>query len=57
MQVLTRIPRRAPPPAVDSDRLPATRVALHTVTLDDDVALLDAGPDRAAIIRAFACHG
>ncbi|MFJ8577698.1 asparaginase [Micromonospora sp. NPDC093277] len=42
VRLLTRPSRRAPLPAVDADRLAATRVALHTVTLDDDVALLDA---------------
>ncbi|MEU8261171.1 asparaginase [Micromonospora sp. NPDC048999] len=42
VRLLTRPPRRAPLPPVDADRLAATRVALHTVTLDDDVALLDA---------------
>ncbi|MFI7220504.1 asparaginase domain-containing protein [Micromonospora maritima] len=42
VRVLTRPPRHAPLPAVDRQRLAATRVALHTVTLDDDVALLDA---------------
>ncbi|GAA3741391.1 asparaginase domain-containing protein [Micromonospora maritima] len=42
VRVLTRPPRHAPLPAVDRERLAATRVALHTVTLDDDVALLDA---------------
>ncbi|MFG3300833.1 asparaginase [Micromonospora chersina] len=41
-RLLTRPPRHAPLPAVDRDRLAATRVALHTVTLDDDLALLDA---------------
>ncbi|QLQ39948.1 asparaginase [Micromonospora robiginosa] len=42
VRVLTRPPRHAPAPAVDRDRLVTTRVALHTVTLDDDVTLLDA---------------
>ncbi|SCF30816.1 L-asparaginase [Micromonospora viridifaciens] len=42
VRLLTRPSRRAPLPPVDADRLAATRVALHTVTLDDDVALLDA---------------
>ncbi|MGV9804738.1 asparaginase [Micromonospora chersina] len=42
VRLLTRPPRHAPLPAVDRDRLAATRVALHTVTLDDDPALLDA---------------
>ncbi|MEU2611687.1 asparaginase domain-containing protein [Micromonospora sp. NPDC007271] len=42
VRLLTRPPRRAPLPPVDADRLAATRVALHTITLDDDVALLDA---------------
>ncbi|MEU3455989.1 asparaginase [Micromonospora sp. NPDC006766] len=42
VRLLTRPPRRAPLPPVDADRLAATRVALHTVTLDDDVALLNA---------------
>ncbi|SBT68043.1 L-asparaginase [Micromonospora sediminicola] len=42
VRVLTRPPRHAPLPAVDRERLAATRVALHTVTLDDDVAVLDA---------------
>ncbi|MFU8871350.1 asparaginase [Micromonospora sp. SL4-19] len=42
VRLLTRPPRHAPLPPVDADRLTATRVALHTVTLDDDVALLDA---------------
>ncbi|MEU0153781.1 asparaginase [Micromonospora fulviviridis] len=42
VRLLTRPPRHAPLPPVDRDRLAATRVALHTVTLDDDLALLDA---------------
>ncbi|KAB1914579.1 asparaginase [Micromonospora sp. AMSO31t] len=42
VRLLTRPPRHAPLPPVDGDRLAATRVALHTVTLDDDPALLDA---------------
>ncbi|MET7967372.1 asparaginase [Micromonospora sp. NPDC005305] len=42
VRLLTRPPRHAPLPPVDRDRLAATRVALHTVTLDDDPALLDA---------------
>ncbi|MEU9741964.1 asparaginase [Micromonospora chersina] len=42
VRLLTRPPRHAPLPPVDRDRLAATRVALHTVTLDDDAALLDA---------------
>ncbi|MFE9203024.1 asparaginase [Micromonospora sp. NPDC007230] len=42
VRLLTRAPRRAPLPPADVDRLAATRVALHTVTLDDDVALLEA---------------
>ncbi|MGR6318014.1 asparaginase [Micromonospora soli] len=42
VRLLTRPPRHAPLPPVDADRLAATRVALHTVTLDDDPALLDA---------------
>ena len=42
VRLLTRPARHAPLPPVDRDRLAATRVALHTVTLDDDVALLDA---------------
>ncbi|MEV0004610.1 asparaginase [Micromonospora sp. NPDC050980] len=42
VRLLTRPPRHAPLPTVDRDRLDGTRVALHTVTLDDDVALLDA---------------
>ncbi|PTA44317.1 asparaginase [Micromonospora sp. RP3T] len=41
VRVLTRPPRHAPLPTVGRDRLAAVRVALHTVTLDDDVALLD----------------
>ncbi|SBT53555.1 asparaginase [Micromonospora auratinigra] len=41
VRVLTRPPRHAPLPPVDADRLAGTRVALHTVTLDDDPALLD----------------
>ncbi|MEU4368426.1 asparaginase [Micromonospora chersina] len=41
-RLLTRPPRHAPLPPVDRGRLAATRVALHTVTLDDDPALLDA---------------
>jgi L-asparaginase/Glu-tRNA(Gln) amidotransferase subunit D len=42
VRLLTRPPRHAPLPPVDRDRLAAARVALHTVTLDDDPALLDA---------------
>ncbi|MFU8850711.1 asparaginase [Micromonospora sp. SL1-18] len=42
VRLLARPPRRAPLSPVDADRLAATQVALHTVTLDDDVALLDA---------------
>ena len=42
VRLLTRPARHPPLPPVDLDRLAATRVALHTVTLDDDVALLDA---------------
>ncbi|MEU5525966.1 asparaginase [Micromonospora chersina] len=42
VRLLTRPPRHAPLPPVDRERLAATRVALHTVTLDDDPALLDA---------------
>ncbi|MFI2650409.1 asparaginase [Micromonospora fulviviridis] len=41
VRLLARPPRHAPLPPVDRDRLAATRVALHTVTLDDDLALLD----------------
>ncbi|MET8908524.1 asparaginase domain-containing protein [Micromonospora sp. NPDC004551] len=42
VRLLNRPPRHAPLPPVDPDRLAGTRVALHTVTLDDDPALLDA---------------
>ncbi|MCI4064912.1 asparaginase [Micromonospora sp. R77] len=42
VRLLTRPPRHAPLPPPAPDRLAATRVALHTVTLDDDVTLLDA---------------
>jgi L-asparaginase len=42
VRLLTRPPRHAPLPPVDAGRLAGTRVALHTVTLDDDGALLDA---------------
>jgi L-asparaginase/Glu-tRNA(Gln) amidotransferase subunit D len=41
VRLLVRPARHAPLASVDPDRLAATRVALHTVTLDDDVALLD----------------
>ncbi|SCF39572.1 asparaginase [Micromonospora mirobrigensis] len=45
VRLLTRPTRHEPLPPVDRDRLAGTRVALHTVTLDDDVALLDAVAD------------
>ncbi|MEV4478606.1 asparaginase [Micromonospora coxensis] len=46
VRLLTRPPRHAPLPAVDPARLDATRVALHTVTLDDDGWLLDGLAER-----------
>ncbi|MGB2572067.1 asparaginase [Micromonospora citrea] len=46
VRLLTRPPRHAPLPSVDPERLDATRVALHTVTLDDDGWLLDGLADR-----------
>ena len=42
VRILTRPVRRAALPRPDATRLEATRVALHTVTLDDDGTLLDA---------------
>lgn len=41
VRILARPPRRAPLPRPSSPRVEATRVALHTVTLDDDGTLLD----------------
>ncbi|NJP31653.1 asparaginase [Micromonospora thermarum] len=41
VRVLARPERREPLPPVDPARLDVTRVALHTVTLDDDGGLLD----------------
>ncbi|MFC0006296.1 asparaginase [Micromonospora siamensis] len=53
VRLLTRPPRHAPLSEVDRGRLAATRVALHTVTLDDDVALLDAvARDRDGLVVA-----
>ncbi|WP_405112278.1 asparaginase domain-containing protein [Micromonospora sp. NBC_01405] len=40
VRVLTRPPRLPPVPGVDADRLDAVRVALHTVTLDEDTDLV-----------------
>lgn len=53
VRLLTRPPRHAPLPPVDTGRLAATRVALHTVTLDDDPALLDRlARDRDGLVVA-----
>jgi L-asparaginase/Glu-tRNA(Gln) amidotransferase subunit D len=53
VRLLTRPPRHAPLPPVDGERLAATRVALHTVTLDDDPALLDLlARDRDGLVVA-----
>ncbi|MEV1144806.1 asparaginase [Micromonospora sp. NPDC049799] len=49
VRVLARPERRVPLPRVDPGRLDATRVALHTATLDDDALLLGGVAD--------ACHG
>ncbi|SCL21997.1 L-asparaginase [Micromonospora rhizosphaerae] len=51
VRLLTRPPRVPLLPPVDPDRLAATRVALHTATLDDDVDLLDAlARDRQGLV-------
>lgn len=53
VRLLTRPPRHAPLLPPDADRLAATRVALHTVTLDDDPALLDlVARDRDGLVVA-----
>ncbi|MGC5017713.1 asparaginase [Micromonospora sp. DT47] len=46
VRLLTRPPRRPALPPVDPARLDATRVALHTVTLDDDGWQLDGLAER-----------
>ncbi|WP_406036715.1 asparaginase [Micromonospora sp. NBC_00898] len=55
VRLLTRPARHAPLPAADPDRLAATRVAVHTVTLDDDVTLLDALTDgrQGLVVAGF----
>ncbi|MGW4501237.1 asparaginase [Micromonospora sp. NPDC004336] len=55
VRVLARPPRRQPLPPVDPARLDATRVALHTVTLDDDGGLLDRVADthHGLVVAAF----
>jgi L-asparaginase len=53
VRLLTRPPRHAPLPPVDADRLAATRVALHAVTLDDDPALVELlARDRDGLVVA-----
>ncbi|MEU4639877.1 asparaginase [Micromonospora sp. NPDC023814] len=55
VRVLARPSRREPLPPVDPARLDATRVALHTVTLDDDGGLLDRVADthHGLVVAAF----
>jgi L-asparaginase len=44
--LLAQVPRRRPIPPASAERLARTRIALYTVTLDDDGLLL-AGPDHS----------
>jgi len=54
VRILTRPPRRAPLPAPTADALAATRVAVHTVVLDEDdaTALAALAPHVAGLIVA-----
>ncbi|MEO3777341.1 asparaginase [Micromonospora sp. B11E3] len=51
VRMLTRPPRLDPLAGVDRDRLDAVRVALHTVTLDDDL-LIDLFRNRDGLVVA-----
>ncbi|MDM4718062.1 asparaginase domain-containing protein [Micromonospora sp. WMMA1363] len=55
VRVLARPERREPLPPVDPTRLGATRVALHTATLDDDGGLLGglAGTHHGLVVAGF----